>query len=1047
MPDETKHSSGNTGRKTAGFLVMGFVMALWIFVVFFLDGIIGNLIRERLVDMVSTSTHGEYRLSFTDFRYHRGTIDADGLLLARVGYRVSERGTTLRQLHIDSTEVTGVNLWDALIGKPLNLSTLSTNDPRIFLCSFSQGKKEWRLLPDTVKASNNSPGHVTVNIREIRFPNVLLFGKEGDAEKESGTFSFEGNGLRYGSKSLNPLLFDRFDLSVPWIHYQDSNTSCYVHSATLSSTNSMVSIDTFSYLNKTSDAAFRGSGIQTTGLDFIKTFNSEGSSLHTISARTWAAQFSIPKRNSTKSVDSLSWQERLSKSVHFPLRIDSVMLNRGDMTIHLDSAHSVAAQDFDLYATNFDLDSGRAAEKPLFSDRFSVSAAEASYTANRESVRVRSLQSAIQDSLITASDIFFSTDGTTVGKKAPIAVHEVRAEGIRFTELLAGTAVEMASLRAHKWNVTGLPAMANHTKIKHSNAQKSIWAIQKNIALSISIPVRIGTMNLENGSVHVRGASSPTIDANNAALGAVNFDVDTTSSTALFFSKDFHVDAGTFHFADAQRHNIVDATNARTRLGGRSLSATHIRYLSRSPFEPEINNTAYAAHDLDLRGIDFAGLLDGKQISVADATATSWEIERKADTVSNPEKPVEKEEKPAWSMPIRVGSVRLKNGTVQFFVRDTLPEEFSKSLTSDITKLDVTRFRFLPPHKKRPRLGFDQVVCQIPTFRYDPRDGFYRAEIRNLHANFHDSIVTMDSLGYVPKYSEDEFSALHTYSRGRTDFRLANVQIVGIDARRMINGGGVVMDSFVAPTLWLDYFKDDRKPSNPNPGPAVMPNDIISKLNLPFTVQDISIRNGHIQIRELDKTEDSSGYFTFDSVRIAASPITLDSTSPEIDTPTRIEMDGIFIAESPTHIAMVYPLHDSTLNLAVKGTVGPFDLKQLNSYLVPSERVQVMNGNFYHADVDMTIHNDVATTYVSPIYNHFKLRVLPPDPHDKRDFEEGVKTFIANSFILRDDDPDEKGGPPITATTTLARKPDEEYFQFLWFAIRQSLGKVVGGFK
>jgi hypothetical protein len=95
----------------------------------------------------------------------------------------------------------------------------------------------------------------------------------------------------------------------------------------------------------------------------------------------------------------------------------------------------------------------------------------------------------------------------------------------------------------------------------------------------------------------------------------------------------------------------------------------------------------------------------------------------------------------------------------------------------------------------------------------------------------------------------------------------------------------------------------------------------------------------------------------------------------------------------------------------------------------------------------MDIKDGQASTFVEPLYDHFKLKVLPPRPNDKPDIEEGVKTFVANNFILRDDDPDEKGGPPITATTTLAYQRSDAFFQFLWFSIRKSLGTVVGGFK
>ena len=305
----------------------------------------------------------------------------------------------------------------------------------------------------------------------------------------------------------------------------------------------------------------------------------------------------------------------------------------------------------------------------------------------------------------------------------------------------------------------------------------------------------------------------------------------------------------------------------------------------------------------------------------------------------------------------------------------------------------------------------------------------------------------MDSLNYSPKYSEDEFTALHQYARGRTDFRLAPVHIVGIDTKRLIAGRSIDVQDFVAPTVWVDYYKDMRKHADPNPGPAVLPNDIVRKLNIPITVDTIQVEDGTIQIRERDLNVDSTGNFDFQHVKVSAAPLTLDSASSLVDTPTTFDLSGIFIAQAPTHVRMVYPLHDSALDLTVDGTVGPFDLKQLNQYLVNAARVEVTRGQFHHADIKLNINGDVANTTAVPIYDHFKIKVLPPDPNDPPDLMEGVKTFLANALILRDDNPDDKGGTPKVGVTTLQRQPSQEFFQFLWLAIRKSLGAVVGGMK
>ncbi|HEY3874728.1 MAG TPA: hypothetical protein VGM92_04590 [Candidatus Kapabacteria bacterium] len=1065
MPSDNAETTIVAKRKRrkplAGWIALGFFVALWIFVVFFLDSIIGNFARKELIKQTASATHNEYQLSFTSFRYHRGSILARGMVLARNGYRPSEHGTTLRELSLDSARVSGICWWNILFGSTIELSDLHSYGTSVHLCNADEERAQTKkILPDTVPKSTNS-SRFALQFNSVEIPGVSLFGRRSSADYAAGEFTFTCNGFSYDSKSAAPLhmAVKKFQLQVPWVNYADASGSYYVRNASTSSTDALA-IDTFAYASGENTLAFSASQFHVNGIDLLHNLSSKRISFRLISTRTWSVRCRIEPGDTTKPRTNGTWQEKLAHSLGLAIAIDSIRLNGGTLDLQIEPHSSLEASALDLHARHFNLDSGSAAVRPCFSDQFALAAREARYTTNGTDVGVTQLTANISDSLMTASRVLyasgegshsFTNRHSMQQEKAPMSVRALRAEGVRFRELLNGQEIAMTSLRAAAWNVSGLPQSTGtkHSakKSKTTKSANSIWEAQKQIAESISIPIRIGRIDLQDGTMHVKGGTNPTIDAERAGIQAVGFDLDTTRSTSLFFSKDLRLGAGTFHFADWKQRNILDAKNARTRLSSRSLAASSITFVSRSPFEPDLNNSAYTANDLDLKGIDFEGLFDNKQILVEDARMSSWKIERKSDTVSNPEKPIEKAIKPEWKLPIRVRHAALPNGTVLFWEPDTVPGRFAQTLKSSITTLEVNHFHFLPPHKKRPRIGYRQVICAIPSFTYTPLDGFYHVVIRNLNANLADSTIAMDSLGYIPLYSEDSFAAMHKYARGRTDFRLASARLDGIDARRLINGGGVIIDSFAAPTLWLDYYKDDRKPSDPNPSPAVMPNDLVRSVNLPFTLQHIAIAQGHIQIREHDKNEDSTGYFTFDSVKISASPLTLDSASPEIDTPTHIEMDGIFIAQSLMRVAMDYPLHDTAFNLSLIGKVGPFDLKQLNSYLIPGERVQVMNGNFYDGTIQMKIANDVATTYVCPIYNHFKLRMLPPKPDERRGVMERLKTFVADNFILRDDDPDEKGGPPITATTTLARKGNDEYFKFLWMAIRQSLGKVVGGFK
>ena len=94
----------------------------------------------------------------------------------------------------------------------------------------------------------------------------------------------------------------------------------------------------------------------------------------------------------------------------------------------------------------------------------------------------------------------------------------------------------------------------------------------------------------------------------------------------------------------------------------------------------------------------------------------------------------------------------------------------------------------------------------------------------------------------------------------------------------------------------------------------------------------------------------------------------------------------------------------------------------------------------------MSIVDGNATTTATPAYHKLRISVLPPDSNDRGDIVESVETLAAKLFIIRADNPDDNEDAPISATTTRSRAKTEELFQFIWIALRQALGSVIGGF-
>jgi hypothetical protein len=224
----------------------------------------------------------------------------------------------------------------------------------------------------------------------------------------------------------------------------------------------------------------------------------------------------------------------------------------------------------------------------------------------------------------------------------------------------------------------------------------------------------------------------------------------------------------------------------------------------------------------------------------------------------------------------------------------------------------------------------------------------------------------------------------------------------------------------------------------------MLPNEIISGLPVKVDIDSIVMNNGKIRIRERKGAE--SGSLGFDHARIILSPISKDTMSPRYLKPSVISFSALFLGEAPLHATFTYPMHQKDFNMDVHATVGSFAVNKLNTWLVPMERLEVNNGILENGKIDMTVRSGNATTTVVPVFKDFKIKVLAKDPNKKPGLMEKIETFVARLFVVEDENPGESGNFKVGVTTT-TRTKDEEFLQFVWAAVRKSLGSAVGGFQ
>lgn len=380
---------------------------------------------------------------------------------------------------------------------------------------------------------------------------------------------------------------------------------------------------------------------------------------------------------------------------------------------------------------------------------------------------------------------------------------------------------------------------------------------------------------------------------------------------------------------------------------------------------------------------------------------------------------------------------------INLFLRK-LPEKAIKPSYRNIS-VKLTNFS-LDLKRSLPQLPlFSQHIdFELPAIKYPVDDSMYSIEVRGIRGSLADSMITIDTVAYLPNYSEQVFADKNKYLRGRLELRCSGVRVEGINFVKFMREGVLDIRSCEAASWYVYYYADRRKPPDPHPPDAIMPNDLIRSITLPVTVDSIILNKGFIKHSERDSGSMKASLITLTDVHAVARPFCTDTTSSLFNQPVQINTSGYFMGQSKVMATMIYPIHHKKLDLQIEATAGPFDLSALNSYLITNERKEVQNGKFLTGELRVHVKSGTGVTTVDPHYSNLHINILPDDAKQKGGLIEGIKSVIANAFVIRTNNVDDKNKKAYAATTSYTRNRKEEFFQFLWYCMRKSIRKVVG---
>lgn len=390
---------------------------------------------------------------------------------------------------------------------------------------------------------------------------------------------------------------------------------------------------------------------------------------------------------------------------------------------------------------------------------------------------------------------------------------------------------------------------------------------------------------------------------------------------------------------------------------------------------------------------------------------------------------------------ISFDSIVLYNGSIY------LPKPSDKAIKPKYEGIQITLRDFLLDTKstttKLP-LFSKHIDFDIPGGSYSVNDSMYTVTVKGIHGRVSDSLVMIDTISYSPNYDKQTFADMHKYVQSSLDLKCTAISIRGIDFPRLLNGDGLHVRALEAAMWSVDYYGDLRKPRDPRPSDAVLPHTLLSSIKARVVIDSVILKRGMIRHEERVRGSVRPSLITFTNANVTAYPFCSDSASPLFSKPMHFNVSALFMGKGKLVGEVRYPIHQESFDLDISATVGGFDLPLLNSYLVSNERKEVTSGRLIDGEVRMNVKSGKGTTMIRPRYTDLNIKILADGVKETRGILEGLKTFIANAFILETENIDSKDKKAASFTTSRTRGRKEEFFEYIWLAMRKTIQKAIG---
>ncbi|RZL24825.1 MAG: hypothetical protein EOO96_23235, partial [Pedobacter sp.] len=221
------------------------------------------------------------------------------------------------------------------------------------------------------------------------------------------------------------------------------------------------------------------------------------------------------------------------------------------------------------------------------------------------------------------------------------------------------------------------------------------------------------------------------------------------------------------------------------------------------------------------------------------------------------------------------------------------------------------------------------------------------------------------------------------------------------------------------------------------------PHMALKRLNFPIIIDTVGLRNVDLKYGEYNPASKKTGAVEFKSLSGNILNVTNDSLKLVNNNHAIADFNTLLMGSGKLNVKIDFNLTDNNGAFSYSGSLGKFDLKNLNSLSKNLGLIEIESGNVQQINFKANGNLRSASGNMTMLYNGLKVKLLSDNIDGEGTKEKGLLSFLANTILVKDENP-KKGEAARTATMMNTRINSASFFNLMWKTVFVGIKDIVG---